>query len=99
MGTAEQPLDLLLLQERCRKDPVSYREEYESQQRHFEALLGSGKLQTSLGSRELIEVSQFLGAVSHCYEGNGESEFVSDIVTFLSEHGAVMDADLRRLVS
>lgn len=96
MGDDKRHIDLLLLQERCRKDPESYREEYESQQRHFHALLTSARLQPSEPSPRLAEVASFVGAVSHCYNDQHLAKVVSELVMFLSEDGPMMDGDLRR---
>lgn len=96
---ADDHLDILLLQERCRKDPMSYYDEYKSQRRHFDALLTSARLNPSSPCPRLTEVASFMGAVAHCYKRNGEDDgnkIVGDIVTFLTDNGAVMDADLRR---
>lgn len=93
----EGVVDMLVLQERCRKDPISYLEEYESQRRHFDALLSSARLNPSSPSPRLIEVSSFMGAVAHCYKQDGGlSWFVNDVATFLTDSGSVMDPDLRR---
>lgn len=92
---ADDQIDLLLLQERCRKDPISYRDEYTWQQRHFAALLASARLQPSEPSRRLAEVSSFMGAVAHCY-GNDMEGLVPQIANFLSENVLIMHVDLRR---
>lgn len=94
MAVDDQHIDLILLQERCRKDPVSYREEYVWQQRHFQALLTSARLQPSEPCPRLGEVASFIGAVSHCY-GN-DCVFVTEVVSFLTDYGPAIYPDLRR---
>lgn len=96
---ADEHLDILVLQERCRKDPMSYHDEYKSQRRHFDALLTSARLNPSSPSPRLAEVASFMGAVAHCYKRDDKDDatnIVSDIATFLTDNGTVMDADLRR---
>lgn len=87
--------ELLLLQERCRKDPSSYYDEFISQRRHFDALLSAACLSPSDASPRLAAVASFMGAVAHCYGKEGESVGPA-IATFLSESGPAMHPDLRR---
>lgn len=95
MAAVDEQIDLLLLQERCRKDPVSYRDEYTWQQRHFEALLSSARMQPSDPSPRLAQVASFMGAVAHCYD-NDIDKVVPTIASFLSENALIMNPDLRR---
>lgn len=95
MAEDDKHIDLCLLQERCRKDPLSYRQEYEWQERHFQALLASAKMQPSEPSPRLAEVAGFMGAVSHLYDKDSKS-FISDVTSFLSDSGTVMNPELRR---
>lgn len=78
---------------------MSYYDEYKSQRRHFDALLTSARLNPSSPCPRLTDVASFMGAVAHCYKRKGEdngNKIVDDIATFLTDNGAVMDADLRR---
>lgn len=88
-------VDLMVLQERCRKDPQSYMEEFVCQQRHFEALLTAAALRPSDLAPRLAEVASFMGAVAVCY-GTAGSEVAPRVAAFLAEAGIAMDPDLRR---
>lgn len=85
----------MVLQERCRKDPLSYEQEFISQRLHFDALLSSACLRPSDPSPRLAEVAGFMGSVAHCYPKHG-SAVAPPIATFLTESGPAMDPHLRR---
>lgn len=85
----------MLLQERCRKDPTSYREDFLMQRRHFTALLEAARLQPSEASARLAEAASFMGCVAPSYKTEGES--ISPAITsLLAESGPVMHPELRR---
>lgn len=85
----------MVLQERCRKDPLSYKDDFITQKRHFDALLSSACLRPSESSPRLTEVSGFMGTVAHCYGETGAS-IAPRIAQFLSESGSAMNPELRR---
>ncbi|PXF40317.1 Protein SDA1-like [Gracilariopsis chorda] len=88
-------VDLMILQERCRKDPLSYEDDFVSQRRHFDALLSAANLRPSDANPRLAEVASFMGSVAHCY-GNEGIAIATDITTFLGEYGQAMNPELRR---
>lgn len=88
-------VDLMILQERCRKDPLSYEDDFASQRRHFDALISAANLRPSDANPRLAEVASFMGSVAHCY-GNEGIAIATDITSFLGEHGQAMNPELRR---
>lgn len=92
---ATMDVDLMMLQERCRKDPLSYRDDFLSQRRHFDALLLSTSLRPSAPSPRLAEVAGFMGAVAHCYDTTG-STIAPPIAELLTQSGPAMHPDTRR---
>eukprot|EP00178_Gracilaria_changii_P011882 TRINITY_DN335_c0_g1_i1.p1 TRINITY_DN335_c0_g1~~TRINITY_DN335_c0_g1_i1.p1 ORF type:complete len:722 (+),score=124.10 TRINITY_DN335_c0_g1_i1:155-2320(+) len=88
-------VDLMILQERCRKDPLSYKEDFLTQRRHFDALLSAANLNPSDPNPRLAEVASFMSAVAHCYGSEG-IKIATEITTFLGEYGQAMNPDLRR---
>ncbi|KAI0561455.1 hypothetical protein FGB62_81g03 [Gracilaria domingensis] len=84
-----------MLQERCRKDPLSYKDDFLSQRRHFDALLSAASLNPSDPNPRLAEVASFMSAVAHCYGSEG-NKIATEITTFLGEYGQAMNPDLRR---
>ena len=88
-------VDLGVLQERCRKDPLSYEDHYHLQRRHFGALLESAKLRPSDENPRLIEMAGFVASVSHCYATERES-IAPSIIEFLTESGVAMNPEVRR---
>lgn len=88
-------VDLMVLQERCRKDPASYREEFLMQRRHFTALLSAAKLQPSEESARLAEVASFMACVAPAYKEEGAC-IAPDIISLLVETGPAMHPHLRR---
>lgn len=88
-------VDLMVLQERCRKDPLSYRDDFLSQRRHFDALLSSTSLRPSAPAPRLAEVAGFMGNVAHCYDSSG-STVAPTIAALLTQSGPAMHPDTRR---
>lgn len=88
-------VDLMLLQGRCRRDPLSYRDDFLTQSRHFDALLTSTSLCPSAPSPRLTEVANFMGAVAPCYADNAAS-LAPVITALLTRSGVAMDPDTRR---
>lgn len=85
----------MLLQERCRKDPMSYKEEFEMQLRHFEAMLESTRLNPSAASSRLVDIASFMGAVTPSYKGAGQ-KIVPGVIALLGDNASVMNPVLRR---
>ncbi len=85
----------MVLQERCRKDPSSYKEEFEMQQSHFLALLESTRLQPSEGLTRLSDVASFMGCVAPYYKGAG-SQLGPPVVAVLAECAPAMNPVIRR---
>lgn len=88
-------VDLIVLQERCRKDPQSYTEDFEMQKTHFLSLLDTARLQPSSASARLTDVASFMGAVAPYYKGTG-SALGTPVVAVLAECAPTMNAPLRR---
>lgn len=85
----------MVLQERCRRDPLSYHDDFLSQSRHFDALLCSTSLRPSAPAPRLVEVASFMGAVAHCY-ANATTSVARPIADLLTQSGVVMHPDTRR---
>lgn len=88
-------VDLMFLQERCRKDPLSYRDDFLTQHRHFTALLTTTSLRPSAPAPRLTEVASFMGAVAHCYEPT-KPAVAPSIAALLTQSGPAMHPDTRR---
>lgn len=85
----------MMLQERCRKDPLSYQDDFVSQRTHFDALLTSAALRPSDPSPRLAEVAAFMGSVAHCYAHHAP-DLAPLIAKFLTDSALAMHPDLRR---
>eukprot|EP00177_Eucheuma_denticulatum_P001432 GFKZ01002582.1.p1 GENE.GFKZ01002582.1~~GFKZ01002582.1.p1 ORF type:complete len:748 (-),score=122.75 GFKZ01002582.1:493-2736(-) len=88
-------IDLMVLQERCRRDPLSYHDDFLSQRRHFDALLCSTSLRPSAPAPRLVEVASFIGSVAHCYV-SATTNVARPISDLLTQSGVVMHPDTRR---
>lgn len=88
-------VDLMVLQQRCRRDPLSYRDDFLTQRRHFNALLTSTSLHPSAPSPRLTEVATFMGTVAPCYADIG-AELAPAITALLTRSGVAMYPDTRR---
>lgn len=88
-------VDLIILQERCRKDPSAYKEDFEMQQSHFLALVESTRHEPSTTNTRLSEVASFMGCVISCYK-ESSLKLGEPIVTILSESGPTMNPTNRK---
>eukprot|EP00741_Cyanophora_paradoxa_P002074 tig00000545_g2010.t1 len=88
-------LDLLQLQNLCKRDPPAYKEEFELQLRHFDSQLQIFKLAPSKETKGFGELVSFLSQVTLCYPKE-LAGFPNEIMALLEEHYAVLHPDLRR---
>ncbi|KAH0562219.1 hypothetical protein GP486_003084 [Trichoglossum hirsutum] len=90
--------DLPSLQNKIRRDPESYREEFLLQYRHYESqrdiFMASPSSATTVGLISLRELIDFLAHVADCYP-TLSSTFPEDLVRLLKSHHAELEPELR----
>ena len=75
-------MNLLLLQNKLKKDPLSYKQDFETQLIHFKSLLEIFKLDLAEENEEIQQVGLFLCHCCQCYS----SDFSTVILDFLFIH-------------
>eukprot|EP00842_Homolaphlyctis_polyrhiza_P007038 jgi/Hompol1/923/HPOL_002599-RA len=85
------------LQNKIKRDPQSYKEEFLQQLRHFESTLSIFNLkpQDSIISTEFADQILFLSHVSQCYPKE-TAEFPEKLIELLSKHYQIMSPDVRK---
>lgn len=98
VGTA-MDADLATLQERCRKDPGSYREEYYAQQSHYLSLLSAATLHPADAPARLPAVASFVASTAPLYGRQAAIAVAQPTIKLLSEaSGSLQPAARRALV-
>lgn len=87
-------MDLHILQERIRRDPLSYQTEFLSQFQHFQAQLTSLELNPSTTSSRLCHVASFIGAVAHCFKLE-TSKLAVPIADILTHSATILTPEIR----
>jgi len=87
--------DLLTLQGNIKKDPDGYKDEFQLQLQHYEALLDVFKLKPSRESKEFGDLAMFIAQVSKCYPKE-TARLATQLMDLLDMHATVLDAALRR---
>lgn len=88
------PNNLPQLQNLIKRDPESYKDEFNQQYRHFQATLAVFKLSPAVYNQSLEELSMFLAQVAKCY-GDELSGFPQTLIDVLREHSTVLNPDMR----
>lgn len=88
--------DLIVLQERCRKDPESYRVEYEAQAKHYLALLASATLRPAEASPRLADAASFVAATSALYGEDAAAAVAAPAAALLQTAAAALPPAARR---
>lgn len=89
-------VDVAVLQERCRKDPESYRAEYLAQHNHFLALLASATLRPSEASSRLPDMASFVASTAPLFGTKVAAEIADPIVELLSLSAPALEPNIRR---
>jgi protein SDA1 len=91
--------DLIVLQERCRKDPESYHAEYLAQQNHYLALLASAAVRPAEASARLPDAASFVASTAALYGDPASAAVTTPTVALLQESaGSLAPATRRALV-
>lgn len=88
------PNNIPQLQNLIKRDPTSYKDEFLQQWRHYQSNMDIFKLNPSQSSSDFETLVTFIAQVSHCFPEE-VSEYPQDLVDFLSQHGQIMDSQLR----
>ena len=89
---------LLLLQNRTKRDPESYYDEFRGQREHFDAMMSAieSGADSSAGysNPQFISVMNYVCHVSHCYPKDCQA-IAARLIQILQKHKTTMDADTR----
>jgi len=88
------PNNLPQLQNLIKRDPVSYKEEFQQQYRHFQSTMEVFELSPDQFNQDLDELVMFLANVAKCYQEEMK-EFPEQLVAALKKHSTVIDSDMR----
>jgi protein SDA1 len=88
--------DLIVLQERCRKDPQSYRLEYLAQQNHYLALLASATLRPAEASARLPDSASFVASTAALYGDVCAAAVAGPTIALLQQSAAALAPATRR---
>ncbi|KAF9430860.1 Protein SDA1 [Podila epigama] len=89
------PTNIPQLQNLIKRDPLSYKEEFLQQLRHFESSRAIFELKPEELSTDFQDLINFIAQVSPCYPEETK-EFPDQIITLLSKHYQVLNPELRR---
>lgn len=88
------PNNLPQLQNLIKRDPLSYKDEFNLQRHYYESLLQAFRLRPTEHSKELDDLVMFLAQVSHCYEEEMK-QFPQDMVDLLKNYNTQLDPEMR----
>ncbi|XP_037506539.1 protein SDA1 homolog [Rhipicephalus sanguineus] len=88
------PNNLPQLQNLIKRDPLSYKDEFNLQRHYYESLLQAFRLRPTEHNKELDELVMFLAQVSHCYEEEMK-QFPQDMVDLLKNYNTQLDPEMR----
>ncbi|KAF9429444.1 Protein SDA1 [Entomortierella beljakovae] len=89
------PTNIPQLQNLIKRDPLSYKEEFLQQLRHFESSRAIFELKPEEFSTDFQDLINFIAQVSPCYPEETK-EFPDQIITLLSKHYQILNPELRR---
>lgn len=103
--------DLINLQHKIRRDPVSYRDDFRSQFQQYEALLaitmeapsgvnpdGSGSAGVGALGGNLVSLQELIDMIAHvsdCYPDLIGAKFADQLAGLLEKHHTILDPNLR----
>ncbi|KAF2353460.1 SDA1 domain [Trinorchestia longiramus] len=91
------PDNLPQLQNLIKRDPESYRDEFESQYAYYVDTREIFKLSPDSKDMKFYDLVMFLAQVAQCYPKDDDlREFPNDIVSLLRTHGPVLHPEVRR---
>uniref|UniRef100_H2YYR3 Protein SDA1 n=1 Tax=Ciona savignyi TaxID=51511 RepID=H2YYR3_CIOSA len=97
MGRTNQlPDNLPQLQNLIKRDPESYRAEFEQQYRRYESNLQVFLLQPSEDAKSLSELTMFIGQVANCYP-DLVGEFPEQLCEILKRHASALNPEIRMM--
>ena len=82
------------MQNLIKRDPDSYKDEFQQQHRHFQATLEVFKLSPAVYNQSLEELSIFLARVAKCYSQE-LATYPQVLIDVLREHSTVLNPDMR----
>uniref|UniRef100_A0A0A9VNW7 Protein SDA1 n=2 Tax=Lygus hesperus TaxID=30085 RepID=A0A0A9VNW7_LYGHE len=88
------PENLPQLQNLIKRDPVSYKDEFLQQQKHYKSLLSLFELHPGEHNKNLDVLVMFMAQVAHCYP-DVLSNFAQEIMDLLKAHSTVLDPEMR----
>nr|XP_002127211.1 protein SDA1 homolog [Ciona intestinalis] len=94
--TSQLPDNLPQLQNLIKRDPESYRAEFEQQYRRYESNLQVFLLQPSEDAKSLSELTMFIGQVAHCYP-DVVGEFPEQLREILKRHASALHPEIRMM--
>ncbi|KAF9948660.1 Protein SDA1 [Modicella reniformis] len=89
------PTNIPQLQNLIKRDPLSYKEEFLQQFRHFESSRAIFELKPEEFSTDFQDLINFIAQVSPCYPEETK-EFPDQVIALLSKHYQILNAELRR---
>ncbi|KAF9914811.1 Protein SDA1 [Lobosporangium transversale] len=89
------PTNIPQLQNLIKRDPLSYKEEFLQQLRHFESSRTIFELKPEELSTDFQDLINFIAQVSPCYPEETK-EFPDQIIALLSKHYQILNPELRR---
>eukprot|EP00767_Chilomastix_cuspidata_P001506 gnl/Chilomastix_cuspidata/1619.p1 GENE.gnl/Chilomastix_cuspidata/1619~~gnl/Chilomastix_cuspidata/1619.p1 ORF type:complete len:774 (-),score=420.92 gnl/Chilomastix_cuspidata/1619:494-2815(-) len=91
---AQQSFTLSELQNHCKRDKESYREEFEQQKARYELFLDIFKMSPSGEHRDFLDLISFLCALSNVYTDDLK-DFPKQLTGLITEYGRVMNPSFR----
>ncbi|KNC52670.1 mystery 45A [Thecamonas trahens ATCC 50062] len=95
MAAPKTITELSQLQNLVKRDPESYREEFDQQYRHFHSLYAIVVLAPSKDTRHFEDLATFVAHVVHVYPDKA-AEFPALVVELLEDHAAALSPRLRK---
>ncbi|CAG8496890.1 7275_t:CDS:10 [Funneliformis caledonium] len=89
------PINLPQLQNLIKRDPISYKQDFLQQYRHFESQLDIFKLKPDEEAEEFGRLITFISQVAQCYSQE-TSSFPQQLINLLSECYQILNPNVRR---
>ncbi|CAI2165612.1 1718_t:CDS:10 [Funneliformis geosporum] len=89
------PINLPQLQNLIKRDPISYKQDFLQQYRHFESQLDIFKLKPDEEAEEFGRLITFISQVAQCYSQE-TSSFPNQLINLLSECYQILNPNVRR---
>lgn len=88
------PDNIPQLQNLIKRDPLSYKDEFLQQQRHYKSLVEVFKLRPGQFNKNLDELVMFMAQVAHCYP-DVLTTYAQELITLLQTYSTVLDPGMR----